>query len=841
RFRRQQELFSELVASPHVTTAARRAFLAARCADDAPLAEEVLALLAADASAGSVLDRPLGSAARALFAAARDPLGTAPGEVGLERRLGPYRIRGVLGEGGTGVVYLGERADTGLPVAIKILRDAALSPRRRERFLNEQRLLARLEHPSIARLSRGDTLPDGTPWFAMEYVDGEPLTDYCRRRGTSIPGRLELLRTVCEAVQYAHGRAVIHRDLKPSNIFVKSDGTVKLLDFGIARELEAVDRPVDQTRTGLRLLTPAYAAPEQLRGDSVGVQSDVYALGVILVELLTGRLPFDLAGRTPAEVLAIVTEREAPRPSAIVRRLPPGPPAPGEAVRPVRRGEWADLDVLCLTAMHRDPARRYRTADAFRRDIERFLAGEPLEARPDSRAYRLTKFARRNRAAVAAVAAGIVTVIGLTAFYTARLAEQRRLAREEAAKATLVADYLVDLFEAGDPFAPGAAGGTAPVDPDGDTTAARPGNPDARTLLARGVSRAEALAGQPAVQAALFDVLGQVHMRLSDYGRADSLLRRALALRREAVEEAGRGAGRRVHRVELASTLASLATLHRFRAEYDSAEVYVRQAVEILESARSAPDEDLANALDELAILRNAAGAYDEAVELHRRVLGMRRTLYREPHPLVAHSLNNLAVALANAGDYEGAERYFRASLAAGRETLGPDHVSVASDLANLGVVLEIRGDYAGADSALTEAVRIKRLQLGTDHYETAFGLSQLGGVLRRAGELERADRVLREALAIEARVLEPGHRNGAVTRSHLAGVLQDRGEYDEAEDLYLQAEAIFAAGLGEAHPFTAITRCSRANLLHERARAADVPPGRDVEPLFRSCLATLE
>src|SRR6185312_10204178 len=270
------------------------------------------------------------------------------------------------------------RDDLGSDAAIKILRDAWLSPARRDRFASEQRTLAQLNHPLIARLYDADTLPDGTPWFVMEYVDGVPLTDYCRDHASSMPDRLRLFRNVCEAVQHAHGQAIIHRDLKPSNIFVMQDGTIKLLDFGIAKHLDdgAVDS--DHTRTGLRLMTPAYAAPEQIRAGRVGIHTDIYSLGVVLYELLTGRLPFDVAHRTPAEVETLIAEHDPVKPSAVARRRLEHEGADAK-LPAASKSQWDDLDVLCLTAMHKEPARRYATVDALIRDIDRYLAGAPRQ------------------------------------------------------------------------------------------------------------------------------------------------------------------------------------------------------------------------------------------------------------------------------------------------------------------------------------------------------------------------------------------------------------------------------------------------------------------------------
>ena len=404
--------------------------------DDPSLVAEVLALLREDAGANSVLDRGLADAALRMLDRTTAPL---PSD-----RFGPYRITGFLGEGGMGVVYLAIRDDLGSVAAIKVLRDATLSPARRERFALEQRTLASLNHPAIATLHDADVLPSGTPWFAMEYVEGVPLTEHCQRNRSSLGDRLRLFRTVCEAVQHAHRHLVVHRDLKPSNILVRPDGSLKLLDFGIAKQLDTLDGADTATRTGLRLMTPAYAAPEQFRGEQVGIHTDVYALGVVLYELLSGRVPFDLADRTPSAAENIVSTEDPAKPSvaAAVSAIPSGVLA--------ARGQWADLDVLCLTAMHKDPQRRYATVDALIRDVDHFLTSEPLEARPDTLGYRLDKFVRRHRRGVTSAAAAALLIFALSAFYAVGLTRARDTAVAEATRTQRIQRFLVSLFEGGD-------------------------------------------------------------------------------------------------------------------------------------------------------------------------------------------------------------------------------------------------------------------------------------------------------------------------------------------------------------------------------------------------------
>jgi len=386
RWQKVQTLFHDALELPEPD---RRGFLEAQCQDDPGLVGDVLVLLDEDTRGDSLLDRDIAEAADLVFNDSHSTFLPF-------KEFGPYRIIRELGEGGMGVVYLAARLDLGNLVALKILREAWASPARRQRFESEQRTLAQLNHPGIARLYDADITPDGTPFFVMEYVDGVPLTEYCREHDCSVEERLKMLRAVCEAVQYAHQHGVIHRDLKPSNILVRADGSVRLLDFGIAKQIDAHADASNQTRTGLHLLTPAYASPEQIRGEAVGIASDVYSLGVILYELLAGRLPFDVSGQTPAEAANLITTEDPVKPSAIVRR------SSGKGA--TRTASWAELDVLCLTAMHKEWRRRYVSAQALVADLDHYLKHEPLDAHPDTAVYVAGKFLRRHWAAVSVAA-----------------------------------------------------------------------------------------------------------------------------------------------------------------------------------------------------------------------------------------------------------------------------------------------------------------------------------------------------------------------------------------------------------------------------------------------------
>ncbi len=750
----------------------RLPFLMNQCAEDPELLADVLALLEEDARGTSLLERDLAEVAHEVL----------DGSVPVLRRVGPYCILKVLGQGGMGVVYLAERADLGSRVAIKVLRDASLSPLRYERFQREAQTLAQLNHPTIARLYDAAVLPDGTPYIVMEYVEGVPLTEYCAAHRCSLRERLQLFRAVCEAVQHAHRQAVIHRDLKPSNVLVTAEGEVKLLDFGIAKQLENLDTPMDQTQAELRPMTPAYAAPEQLRGEPVGVYSDVYALGVILYELLTGEHPFDLAGLTPGQIETKILESEPQTPSLRVRRA--AGQAAARGLGAVSTAAWADLDVLCLTAMHPDPQRRYVTVEALLRDLDNFRRGRPLEARPDTLRYRTGKFLRRHRQPLAAAAVVVSLVMGLVGFYTAQLAEQRNLAHAQAEKAAQVSDYLIGLFEAGDPYSPESE------------------NLDVRALLERGESQAEELAGQPAVQAAMLNVLGRVYTQLSDFDRAEPLLRGALELRRAHADP-----------LDVAESLSSLANLLVDTGDYDGAEAALREALALRERYLPPNHPDLATNLANLGSVLNYKGQHADAEAIHRLALRMRRAIHQGPHEEIGASLNGLAVAVYQQGNYAAAEHFYREALAVNRAVFGREHASLTRILANLGKLYEELGDYATADSLLTEALRIRRATLGNVHFETAIGLSQLAGLYNVMGEPERAEPYYREALAIHERILPPNHQSIGTTVNGLALVLQQGGEYDEAEALFRRAAAIYRESLGERHRFTGVALCNLGHL----------------------------
>ncbi|MEO7684040.1 MAG: serine/threonine-protein kinase, partial [Gemmatimonadaceae bacterium] len=745
RWARVQSLFHEALARPEDE---RQEFVEAACGGDASLVADVLALIEADASSESLLDRGVAEAAHNVLGrdGARDA--SLP-----TMEFGPYRITGVLGEGGMGVVYLAERADLGSRAAIKILRDAWLSPARRERFAAEQRTLAQLNHPSIARIYDAGTLAEGTPWFVMEYVEGVPITTHCRGHSLTIPQRLGLFRKVCEAVQHAHSQLVVHRDLKPSNILVRPDGSVKLLDFGISKQLDSLDQLPDQTRTGIRLMTPAYAAPEQMRGERVGLHADVYSLGVVLYELLVGRLPFDLTNRSPAEAERILLEREPEKPSAAARRME-YVAGGAEHVRAIGAGAWADLDLLCLTAMHKDPQRRYRTVEALTRDVDRFLEHEPLEAHGDSVRYRMAKFATRHRRPLIAGAGALAAVILLVVFYTLRLKDTRNVALAEAARAQRIQQFTLNLFQ----------GGTEDVGPADSLRVV--------TLVDRGVQEARNLNHEPAIQAQLYETLGSIYQKLGNLPRADTLLRASLDQRRRLYGQ---------EHSEVAQALIALGMLRNAQAEYDSAEALVRRGMEMTRRqlppthpAVSKAATSFGQVLEEKGDYARAIAVLDSAVQLQSQVPTIT--------PELAATLTQLANAHFYAGNYALSDTLNRRVLAMDRKLYGERHPHVADDLLNLGAIQFEWQHYPEAERYDRQALDIIRAWYGNNHPETASSLTLLGRALVSQKKLDEAAVMLREAVGIQERVYGPVHPRVASALNELGRTAQQQGRLDEAE-----------------------------------------------------------
>ena len=661
--------------------------------------DEVASLLASHESAGDFIDKP------AIVEGASEATDLPPGTL-----VGSYSIERRIGQGGMGAVYLASRADDEYRkrVALKIIKRGMDSDEIVARFRRERQTLASLDHPNIARLLDGGTTADARPYFVMEYVEGEPLADYCAARALATDGRLRLFCTVCDAVQFAHSNFIVHRDLKPDNILVSREGVPKLLDFGIAKLVDAGDdEPV--TRAAARLLTLDYASPEQIRGDAVSTASDVFALGVMLYELVGGRHPFRRDGRNSRDVERAILEEDPP------------PPARGE------------LGLIVMQAIRKEPARRYQSARELSDDVRRLLQGLPVTAHIDSAAYRARKFVRRHAVPVAAAAALIAALvaglIGVT--WQARVAQaERDRARMEADKAQRVSALLEQMLRAPDPSVDGR-----------DVTVA--------AVLEEASRRADAdLGPRPDVEAAVREAIGNSYFGLGLLAEALRELENALFL-----ATAAYGADD----VETADTRTRLAYVRLDAGDADAAASAFRETLASYERARARGVRDeqrLAfedvrwRSLNGLGLIAASRGESTDAERYYREALAIALELYGDTDLRVAELTNNLAVQAHGRGNLEEAERQYREALRITRALQGERLPAYASGLSNLANVLHSLGRRDDARDAYARALALRLELLGDDHPDLTFteiNYSQLLGEIGEVGQaLAMASRAVR-------------------------------------------------------------------------------------------------
>ncbi len=822
---RAEELFGAALAKPEPE---RRAFLAAGAGGDPELWRLVEALLDADAKAGTFLEQAIGAGCRAVAAAELDAR--------IGQRVGPYRLVSLLGRGGTSAVYLGVRADQEFEqvAAVKLVRGGMDSAEMRRRFKGERQILARLEHPAIARLFDGGTTDDGLPYFVMERIEGQAIDRYCDGERLPIRRRLELFETVCAAVHYAHRNLVVHRDLKPANVLVTADGQVKLLDFGIAKllapDLQDGSNREAWAETALlaRPMTPAYASPEQVAGGPITTASDVYSLGVLLYELLTGRRPYP-APASPAELERAILELEPERPSAAVRRSPEretgaavrrspeketgvvarrSSPDGAEALAAMRserpeslsRRLRGDLDNIVRMALRKEPSRRYGSAEQLGEEVRRYLEGRPVIARQDSVPYRAAKFARRHRAGLAAACAALA---GVLAFAVSTAVQKAEIGRERD-RAEQVSSMLVRLFELAGPG--GGPGLTA------------------RELLDRGSEEVAALGGQPATQAMLLETLAHLYEELGLYAETERLLHRALAARRSTA-----GA----ESAEVAASLHGLGRAVAQQGEYRRATGLFREALALRRRLLGDASPEIAASLNALALSLHEQGQMEEAEALYRDALARDLRLLGEEARHTKVVRGNLGLLLLDMGSYAEAERLYEQLASAERgKTDAEARAQAAEFLDGLGKAQHARGELAAAAASLAESLALRREVLGEEHPLVARSANHLGMVLVAAGDLAAAEPLIRTAGEQRRRLLAPGHDEIAESLEGLGALHAARGEAALAEAAFEQAIAVYERSFPPSHPMPSRARgdlgrllaaqgdCSRARVPLEHALA---------------------
>lgn len=679
----------------------------------------------------------------------------------VQEHIGPWRLVRLLGRGGMGTVWLAERADGSYEqrAAIKLLhygREIGESASERtssiRRFEQERQILARMDHPNIARLYDGGLTDDGRPWLAMEFIDGQPVTDWCRQHESSLKQRLHLFEEICEAVRYAHKNLIVHRDLKPENILVTEEGHVKILDFGIAKlldeELTASQRL--RTRTGIRAMSLEYAAPEQISGEPVTTATDAYSLGLLLYELLTGSYPFNLEGKNLRQIEQILRDEE------------PGRPSTRNDTR--LRDLHGDLDAITLKALRKEPDQRYESAGHLLDDIEKYRSNLPVSARGDTFRYRAGKFYNRHRGKLAAGFIVLVGIISLISFYTYRITEERNEAQKEAAKAMVVKTFLIELFEVSDPSRSR-----------GDTITAL-------ALLDKSATRIEALSGQPEVQATMMNAMGQVYRNLGNYDRAEMFLANALFLRRELPKPKPE---------QISETLHHLGILYQIKYEYEKAEPLLGEAVTLRRKHLGKAHPALASSLLEWAkVLRNQ-GQADSAELAYRQALTIHRQHTEENIPEVATILYGLAVVNHDQGNYVTADSLFQEAVLLYRMLPQEIDPNMAASLLALARFRHFKGNLGEAEPLYREALAMRRKLYGSEHPDVAEALTGLAMILGHRGDYDKSEPLYREALAIFKDIHGPDHSSVGITQHSLGRTLLKKGDLAEAEQALMAAKAI--------------------------------------------------
>jgi eukaryotic-like serine/threonine-protein kinase len=736
RLRRVRELFDAVMDRP---PGERTAFLASATAWDVPAREEVQSLVAA-------AEEPAGAFASALGGGIHRGAPEADGLAG--KRLGPYEVVRVIGMGGMGAVYEGVRADQYRKrVAIKLVQGGLDSELTLARFRRERQILANLAHPNVATLLDGGVTPDGRPFLVMEYVEGEPITTWCDARRLSVDARLALFRQVCDAVQYAHKNLVVHGDIKPGNILVTADGTAKLLDFGIAKLVGsgAGDDALPLTRGDTRPFTPEYASPEQIRGDPLTTASDVYSLGAVFFELLTGRRPHVVTSRALVDIMRAVLEVPVPRPSSVVTAAAAGQRGERSAAR-LRRRLQGELDNIALMALRPEPERRYASAGALSEDVRRELTGLPVEATGDWAGYRLRKFAGRNRAAVAASILVIIALIG----GVITTADQAHRARAAQMRAERVNGFLRTLLSS---VRPTTGGRDVPVS----------------DVLDSAGRRADIeLAAQPDVHAVLETVIGQSYLSLGRYADAEQHLRAALELHR-------RVSGPRSEPVVLA--LRDLGVAANAEDQLDRADSLFQRGLAIQRSISSTPDTILASLIDNLGSVAHGKGDFAAAERLHRQSLAIQTKLLGPNSDVVAQTMASVAVALGEENHMAESDSMLRHAVAILRHNHPEPNVLVANVLDPLATELDMEGKTAAADSAYVEVLALRRQLLGVDHPDYTLTLMNYSFFVYDRGRYQEAAAMSRQILALRGRVLPESHLAIAAALQTLGRSLDKQGD----------------------------------------------------------------
>lgn len=717
------------------------------------------------------------------------------------QRIAHFQILRLIGEGGMGSVFEARQDHPRRIVALKIIRMAMASESVRRRFEYEVQILGQLKHPGIAQIYEAGTHDDGmgpVPYFAMEFVHGPSLLDFAKSHKLATRQRLSLLAEICDAVHHAHQKGVVHRDLKPANIMVESNGgspQPKILDFGVARATHSdIQQVTMHTEVGQIIGTLSYMSPEQVAGrpDELDVRSDVYALGVILFELLADRLPYDLRGHSLPQAGSIIRNQEPSRLSS---------------VQSAYRG---DIETIVAKALEKEKERRYQSAAELGDDIRRYLRDEPIVARPASRAYQLRKFAKRNKPIVIGIVAVFVAlVLGVigTGVALVRTIKAERIAierfdesRRSAAKATAVSNFLQEMLASVDPAK--ALGREITI----------------RQALDEAAEKIDSgfLAEQPELEGDLRATIGTSYTAIGHYPEAEPQLRKALEIRRRLTGDV---------RQELVENLSTLGLVLDYQNRLAEAESMYREALKVLGPWRGEKNVDTASIMQSLGAALRKQRKYDEADRYYRQSLEIRRELLGPTHLDVAQTLNSMALLAQDRGQNDKAELLFREALDIRRKNLGNAHPIVAGSINNLANILAIIGKRTEAESLLREALEMRRQLMGNEHPDVAQGMNNLANHVMRDGQYEEAEQLFRGALEIWRKTLPEDHPDIGHAVSGIGRVLNSQGKHAEAEPYLREALVSTDAMYPEGHWLRLWVRCILGDNLARQKKFAEAEP----------------
>lgn len=727
----------------------RASFIASECGDDAAMLVEVNSLFESHVESEELFESPAFESISSLVEQK-----ALPSRVG--QSIGNYKIESEIGRGGMGAVYLASRADAEFDkkVAIKLIKRGFDTEEVIKRFRHERQILAALEHPNITRLLDGGSTEDGLPFLVMDYVDGRPLHRFADENGLSINKRLSMFLKICSAVSYAHQNLVIHRDLKPSNILVTADGEPKLLDFGIAKLTgpSGNGNTFNNTQTKFQAMTPEYASPEQISGKGVTTASDIYSLGILLYELLTGHRPFRFETKNVAEISAIITDSTPTKPSTVCRQL--GVNTTIDNAPAVIRTLKGDLDNIVMMAIRKETERRYSSVEQFAGDIRRYLGGHPVIAREDTFIYRATKFASRNKVGVASVLGiGASLVGGLFAVSRqARIAStQRDRARREARKAKQVNEFLQKMLASADPYEQGK---------------------DVKIIEVLGKATMDIemdFVDQPEITADLHTTIGTTYLHLGQFGPAEEHLKKALETRLEIFPRMS---------FEVAESLSNYGRLLQLKGDFNPAEPYFYEAAKTLRTLGR--NKELAETLHDLGYLLVLNGKNDLSVDAYREALEIRKYLFGESHPDTAKTLGGLAQAYHVLGDRLKTISLHRQALAILQRHYPESHPDVIMAMSRVASAL-MWADTNESERLFEKVLVLKRKHLGNNHPEVAWTLYELTFLNVQRGNYERAETIAREVLAMRSNGLNPEHASISSVLISLGRSLLAQGRPDEA------------------------------------------------------------